>query len=205
MSSTNSILAAAGLAAIAAFSQAVAAQDQTVPAAGGDIVSAIDAPSRATARLRLFGQNGITVRFYENSACFGGQARETQVSGGVGDTFSSFFGSVKNSSVGMRETPNTVAIKHRDGPFSKAYFREYAIGAGRPLTVWMRYQGNPGSVFATCGAIGGTFTPEAGKDYEASLDMANGHCLAVIHEVADAADGSAQLRDVSVSPTEACR
>jgi hypothetical protein len=163
------------------------------------------APQAGTARIRVFGQNGTTVRFYEDSACFGGKAKETQVSGGVGDAFSSFIGTAKNTSIGIRDTPTTTGIKRRDGYFAKAYFREYAIKSGQPLTVWMRYQSNPGNAYAACGAIGGTFTPESDKDYEVSLDQAGGRCLAVIREVADAGDGSAQLRDVSVARTTECR
>ena len=56
---------------------------------------------RDTARLRLFGRNGVLVEFYRNSSCIGGPGEKTTVSGGVGDAFSSFLGSAKNTAIGM--------------------------------------------------------------------------------------------------------
>lgn len=162
------------------------------------------APEGGNARVRLFGQNGVTVRFYEDSACFGGHAKETQVSGGMKDAFSSFLGRVDNTSIGMPATPTTLGIKQRDGAFSKAYFKEYQLAAGRPLTVWMHFQSNPGPAYTACGAIGGTFTPAAGKDYEVTLDLADGQCLATVREIGAAADGSVQLARVQVAPAAEC-
>lgn len=208
MKFTNRALALVCLsAASTAFCGDAAAQQQA--AAPGPQHAAVanatpTAPARSTARIRLFGQNGFGVRFYENSACIGGKAKETTVSGGVGDAFSSLFGSVKNVSIGIKDTPNTLNISKRNGIASKAYFREYEVAAAQPLTVQMSFQSNPGGSYAYCNAVGGSFTPEAGKDYEASLDVEAGSCVAVIREIADAADGSVQLQKVNVAPTKEC-
>jgi hypothetical protein len=159
----------------------------------------------ATARVRLFGQNGILVHFYQNSSCVGGKGPKTTVSGGVGDAFGSFLGRAKNTSIGMPETPTTADLGKRDGYFSKAYFREYEIPGNQPMALRMAFQsggGAPGSKY--CRAFGGTFTPEAGKQYEVTLEVAPNECLAVVREIQQNASGPASLRDIPVAAARDC-
>jgi hypothetical protein len=159
----------------------------------------------ATARVRLFGQNGIMVHFYQNSSCVGGKEPKTTVSGGVGDAFGSFLGRAKNTSIGMPETPTTADLGKRDGYFSKAYFREYEIPGNQPMALRMAFQsggGAPGSKY--CRAFGGTFTPEAGKQYEVTLEVAPNECLAVVREIQQNASGPASLRDIPVAAARDC-
>lgn len=164
-----------------------------------------EAATPAPARVRLFGQNGLMVHFYQNSSCMGGKGPKTTVSGGVGDAFGSMFGRAKNTTIGMPETPTTANLGKRDGYFSKAYYREYEIPGNQPMTLRMAYQsaaGAPGSTY--CGTFGGTFTPEAGKQYEVTLEVSPKQCLAVVHEIEASAEGPASLRDVTVAPTRDC-
>lgn len=158
-------------------------------------------PIRSTSRIRFFSQNGFGVQFYENSACIGGNARETSIPG-LKEAFLSFIGTIKNARIGIRDTPTTLDIEKRNGILSKAYFREYEVAADQPLTVRMSY-GTP-SDYKYCDWIGATLVPRAGKDYEASLDVGHGLCMLVIREIVDAADGGVQLRMVPLATAKSC-
>lgn len=161
------------------------------------------AAARDTARVRLFGQNGVLVEFYQNSSCIGGKAQKTTVSGGMGDAFSSFLGRAKNTSIGMQDTPNTTNLSKRDGMMSKAYFREYEIPGNQPMTLRMHFQSGPGTGYV-CRRIGGTFTPEAGKDYEIGLSLRPGGCEAVVEEIQQDAQGAVSMKGIPVAPVVDC-
>lgn len=174
------------------------------PAASATPASTAQEAGTGKARIRLFGQNGTTVDFFQNSTCVGSSAARTRVSGGVGDTFSSFLGSVKNTSIGIKETPTTQALSQRDGFVSKAYFREYEIAAGQPLTVSMFFQSVPTGSHFKCRNLGGTFTPEAGKDYEIALKFRSDQCLASVQEIRQDEQGQVALLDVETRSTAKC-
>lgn len=178
-----------------------------------------------TARIRLFGQNAVMVKYYPNSKCAKGDS--VAVSGGLGDAFSSFLGTVKSQSIGIPETPNTKNMAARDGVLSKAYFREYEIVAGQPMTIAMGFreaQAAPPAVLPVsaasgdrtanmaapsgaiyCRTIATTFVPEKGKDYEAALDIrsSEGVCVQTIHEVNNT-PGGVVLTPVAVARAEIC-
>jgi hypothetical protein len=166
--------------------------------------SAPSVPSRSTTRIRLFGQNGVKVDFYQNSTCYGGSATGTSVSGGLGDAFSSFTGSAKNVRIGMADTPNTLNVEKRDGIMSKAYFREYDITPDQPLTIAMRFASNPGGAYNYCKTVAGTFTPRLGKDYEAAFDIKSDGCEAVITELQEGSAGAIKLQDVDAARSKMC-
>lgn len=190
-----------------------------LPAVFSTAALAADPPAadKATARIRLFGQNAVMVNYYPNSKCDGGEG--VRVSGGLGDAFSSFIGTAKNQSLGMPETPNTTNLSARDGMLSKAYFREYEITAGQPLTIAMGFRearaappaAIPGATATvttravSCRTIATTFVPEPGKDYEAALDIrsSEGVCVQVINEVSATPAGVA-LTPVAVTKAPAC-
>ena len=155
------------------------------------------------ARLRVFGQNGVTIDFYENSQCVGGDGPKTRASGGMGDAFSSFIGRAKNSSIGMTATATTASLEQRDGYFSKAFFREYEVAANQPVSVDMYFKVAPGG--AGCSQFGGTFTPETSKEYEITLNVQGNRCLAVVQEIRKDEQGQAGLTDVTLMPTFQCR
>ena len=178
------------------------------------------AAEQGTSRLRLFGQNAVMVKYYPNSKCDGGDS--VTVSGGFSDAFSSFIGTAKNQSIGMPETPTTANLAARDGVMSKAYFREYEIAAGQPVTIAMGFRearAAPPAVMPTgaaatanapvgtvyCRTIVTTFVPEKGKDYEAALDIrsSEGVCVQTINEV-NSTSGSVVLAPVAVARAEAC-
>lgn len=169
---------AADLAIINPGNEAAAAGSSSV---APERVASPGAATSGSARIRLFGRNGFMVDFFENSTCLGGDAR-TSVSGSIGSAFSSFLGKPKNVSLGIKDTPNTLNMENKDSLFSKGYFREYKVVAGQPLTLKMSY-GLPRGM--SCGPIGTTFTPQAGKDYEAILDVNSSarRCTVMLKEV----------------------
>lgn len=172
--------------------------------------------SHNATRLRLFGQNGVAVRYYPNSACHGGNG--VTVSGGFGDAFSSLLGTVKNESIGIPDTPNTLNQAARNGILSKTFFREYEVVPGQPLTIAMTFMNTPNSpvkqangVTSTpssehCKTIATTFIPEQGKDYEGVLDIRRdlGLCIQSINEVKVSPHGGVELTPVDVELAEPC-
>lgn len=201
----NTTITAGLRAASLALLAACAIGNATAQEAAAGSPAAQAGASANTTRLRMFGQNGVMVDFYENSVCVGGNGPKTRVSGGVGDAFSSFLGRAKNTSIGMTETPTTSGLAKRDGIMSKAYFREYEIAANQPVTLSMHFQsaaGAPGSAY--CANLGGTFTPEAGKEYEITLDIHPGKCTAVVNEIQKNEQGPSTLIEVAIAPTQKC-
>lgn len=187
------------------------AAESNAPPAGGN------AP---TARLRMFGQNGASAVLFKGSACvksfWSGDGEK--VSGGAGSAFSSFIGTVSNTSLGIAETDTTRNLSRKDGFFSKAYFREYDIPADRPSSMRMGFQdvssfyvvkevdGVPGfrydAVSPSCrGAI--SFTPRAGEDYEAAFVWQGKTCSLSINQVTTK-EGKTELTPVSITPAPDC-
>lgn len=166
--------------------------------------TAVQSPGTTSgkARIRVFGQNGTLVEFYENSQCVGGNGPMTKVSGGLGDAFSSFFGRSKNTSIGMKETPTTQNLAKRDGLLSKIYFREYEVAANQPLALRMHFQ-DIGSR-SSCGDIGGTFKPEPGKEYEVLLDFEPKLCITKVQEILQDEQGAISLQKVALASTFKC-
>lgn len=139
-------------------------------------------------RVRLYGQNGATVTYYVNSACAGGES--VSVSGSIGDAFSSFIGTSSNKSIGMPSSPTSENLAARNGILSKAYYREYEVEPGQPITVTMRFQSNPGNTYTYCNTRAMTFIPEKGKDYEGALEITDNRCTQVINELQATSEGT---------------
>jgi hypothetical protein len=147
----------------------------------------------------MFGQIGATAVLFRGSACvkdFWSEEGE-KASGGFGSAFSSFFGSVSNTSLGIPETETSRNLSSRNGLLSKAYFREYSIPADQPSSMRLGFQDKapfyipphfgPGTfsypyVDRSChGAI--SFVPEAEKDYELAFSWQGKTCHAAVNEV----------------------
>lgn len=163
--------------------------------------AAAQAPVAGKARLRVFSQNGITIHLYQNSVCIG-KGRKITV-GGLGKTFfSSLVGRTTNTSVGMKETPNTRNLAKRDKLGSKAYFQEYEFAANEPVSVAMQFQNV--ELSAGCKLVGGTFTPAAGKEYELALDATRPQCVADVQEIAENSQGEVVMKAADTAPTTDC-
>lgn len=167
-----------------------------------------------TARIRMFGQNGASAVLFRDSACVKSfwSSEGEKVSGGLGNAFSSFAGTVSNTSLGIPETDTTRNLDQKNGLLSKAYYREYEIPAGKPTSMRMgfrdvssfyvsngiRYE----SVSPSCsGAI--TFTPEAGKDYEAGFAWEGRVCTLSVNQVL-VKDDKTELVPVTISVAPDC-
>lgn len=171
------------------------AQDSAPPA-----VAAAQAPVAGKARLRVFGQNGVNIDLYQNSVCIGKGTKTTV--GGLRNAFSSLFGRTTNTSIGMRETPNTRNMAKRDRLGSKAYFQEFELAANEPVSVAMHFQSV--GLSAGCKLVGGTFMPVAGKEYELAMDVTRTQCVAVVQEIAENSQGEVVMQDADTVRTTEC-
>ena len=134
---------------------------------------------KETARIRLYGLNGVSVKFCADSNCYD-RGKSVTVSGGAGDAFKSFFGRVKNTSIGMTATPCSANPKLCSMLLSKAYFREYEIPSNKPMVIQMSYQTTGGWY---CREITISFKPETGKEYESMFKIKDGKCYIVLNEI----------------------
>jgi hypothetical protein len=151
------------------------------------------------ARIRLFGQAAVDLSFYPDAACYGGKRVKVSGSG-----FGGLFGSKKNISLGMPETPNVTNLKERDGNlFAKAFYREYSVAAGKPLTVVGSSFESTGRTSISCGEVGGYFVPEDGKDYDVVFNHYSGTCKVVVTEI-DATAAPVKVWPVGLSPLLKC-
>lgn len=142
------------------------------------------------ARLRVYGQNQKPTL-----VAFGG--KQMNAGSSFGDAFSSLMGTVKSTSLGMPATETSRSIANRNGLLSRAFFREIAVPAGQPVRVKSTFLGlsnrleTPTRTEIThqrsCQSDWVTFTPQAGKDYEAIVPN-SASCGVEIFEVG--ADGS---------------
>lgn len=177
--------------------------------------------SANTSRLRMFGQNGASAVLFRGSACvkdFWSEDGE-KASGGLGSAFSSFLGSVSNTSLGMPETEISRNLSSRDGLLSKAYFREYLIPADQPSSMRLGFRDvsvfdlpaprdpitrriwQPNVSRGCHGAI--SFVPGAGKDYEVAFTWQDSSCHASVNEVVRKGD-AVELIPVPVSVAPDC-
>ncbi len=186
----------------------------TVPEAAGAPAAPAEPATSSISRLRLFGQNGATAFLYRDSSCIRGMFSDgvEKASGGMGSAFSSFVGTVSNTSLGIAETETSKNLSRKDGMLSKAYYREYEIPADKPSSLRLgfrdvspfyvvngvRYE----TVSPSCsGDI--TFTPRAGADYEAAFSWEGKRCSVSINQVI-AKEGKTELVPVPVTRAPGC-
>ena len=147
------------------------------------------AVSDVTAKIRVL--HGVGVTMYPGKTCYGRSA------GGVSLASGGFSFLVANKKVGMPVTEDT--------PWS---YHEYVIPANEPLTLAMYlYSSTPGAVTVTqtCGPVGATFTPEAGKHYDTNMLFQSGRCSVQVRELTETSPGKATAQIKPISPAYACR
>jgi hypothetical protein len=150
------------------------------------------------ARVRFFGQAAIAIKFFKNQSCYGGrgiQASKTNLG--------AMFGNSKSISLGMPETPTVASLQSRDGILFSAFFREYAVRADEPLTIHIAYAETTGRMGYSCKPYGAVFTPEAGQDYEVTVDVGNGLCEFQIKRI-EVKDTAVQLLPVLHREAQKC-
>jgi hypothetical protein len=127
------------------------------------------------ARIRVFKEAAVTL--YPGEFCYGSNSPAAiQATEGKTSTFS------LNKKVGM---PVTL-----DMP---ADYNEYVIEAGKPLTVMLKLEAVRDGVKASCGPLGATFYPQAGRNYDVTMGYA-GNCFAQIRELLEISPGKAEAR-----------
>lgn len=150
------------------------------------------------ARVRFFGQAVIGLTFYKNQTCYAGKGVSASRSGLGG-----VFGSKKNISIGIPETPNVVNLKARDGILASAFYREYSVNAAEPLAIHASYHEDTGRTGYTCKSFGGVLTPEDGKDYEVTVEIDSQSCRLSVTRI-DLNESALQLTPVELSDGGKC-
>jgi hypothetical protein len=155
--------------------------------------STVSTPAPGMARIRVF--HGTAVHLYPNKTCYARHDKNRIRASMGGYSFLA-----KNKKRGMPVTD--------DLPWS---YHEFEIRANEPLTVEMVYSHDSSHTGAgqvitqtrSCGPVGYTFVPEAGKDYDAFLSSRDGRCMAHLRELLAVGGGSAKAIPKLLSPTAA--
>ncbi|OHX13206.1 hypothetical protein [Chromobacterium sphagni] len=130
-----------------------------------------EAAEPAPARIRVFMQNSVIVGLYPNRSCYPPKLRSGNlVRAGAGNPFRSLFGSVSNKSIGMPESLNTRQLSQRSRLGSTAYYQEFPLMPGQAVTFSASLNAVNGP---HCDTQAASFTPQAGADYEAMLNVAD--------------------------------
>lgn len=138
-----------------------------------------------TARIRVF--QGAAITLFPGEYCYGSNNPQAiRASDGVPSMFSFY------TKIGMPLTDDT----------PRAY-TEYFIQAGLPVTVMLQWHAEKNGVQASCGPIGSTFYPQAGKNYDVTMGY-TGNCFVRIRELYETAPGRAAASPVPASPSFAC-
>lgn len=134
------------------------------------------------ARLRLFGMNGAGVVYYPQTECIPDQGG-VRVSGSLGQAFKSFTGGVSSVSIGM--PPSRNSGNPQSGVVSQGYFVERVVAANEPMVVRVGFSSGPAApgVRTWSCAVGGTFSPEAGRDYELVGSVEGNFCRIALNEL----------------------
>jgi hypothetical protein len=138
-----------------------------------------------SARVRVYQEADITL--YPGEYCFGADGPDTIKAASAGF---SIFGT--NHRVGMPVTD--------DIPGS---YNEYLIPAGKPVSVMLQWEAEKDGVKASCGPLGSTFYPQAGRDYDITIGY-SGNCFVQIRELYLVAPGKAAAKLTPSGPSFAC-
>lgn len=151
------------------------------------------------ARMRFFGQAVTRMQFNAGQSCFTNRGAVSVSKSGFGGAF----GNKDNIVIGMPSTPNAVNLKQRDGILARAFYREYEVKAGEPVTVLSSYTETTGVMSYSCKQIASTFIPENQQDYEISLDLTQNGCQLTINKIVPS-NGTIQLLPVAASSASKC-
>ena len=133
--------------------------------------------SQSQARIRLYGQNGKPSYAYTNVDCESNpKGTKIGVGGSLGDAFGSLVGASSSQSMGIPETEISKNVGKMNGLASRAFFREFAIPAGKPVNAQTFYIGLTNTRHTethtviqhegSCSSNMASFVPQAGHDYE---------------------------------------
>nr|WP_314484493.1 hypothetical protein [uncultured Kingella sp.] len=133
--------------------------------------------SQSQARIRLYGQNGKPSYAYTGIDCdTNRKGTKIGVGGSLGDAFGSLVGASSSQSMGIPETEISKNVGKMNGLASRAFFREFAVEAGKPVNAQTFYIGLTNTLHTethtitqyegSCSSNIASFIPQAGHDYE---------------------------------------
>jgi hypothetical protein len=126
------------------------------------------------ARIRVFGNNGFYMHFYE-----GKERKEIAVSGGLSQGFGALFWASSDVSIGMPESHRS---KNKQGfGFGREFYAEYVVKAGESIVFTMG-RGAAGQQFY-CRQKIISFTPSSGRDYDVYLYVTKNECNPTVEEI----------------------
>lgn len=137
------------------------------------------------ARVRVYQEAEITL--YPGEYCYGSDSTDAIKAATEGF---SVFGTRQR--VGMPVTDDIPGA-----------YNEYLIPAGRPVAVMLQLSAEKNGVRASCGPLGSTFFPQAGRDYDITIGF-SGNCFVQIRELYLVAPGKAAARHAPTGPSYAC-
>lgn len=150
--------------------------------------SAISAESQTAnniARIRVFREAIVTL--YPGEYCYGSNSSSAiQASNGEASFFS------LNKKVGMPVTSDMPSA-----------YNEFEIETGKPFTVMLTLDAVRDGVKASCGPVGSTFYPQAGRNYDLTMGYA-GNCFAQLRELYEISPGIAEARLLPAGASFAC-
>ncbi|WP_338522488.1 hypothetical protein NUH87_20655 [Pseudomonas batumici] len=123
-----------------------------------------------SARIRLFGNNGLPVAIKPGQDCASTEEPVLAYGYTVADKLNSTLGRHTNQSIGMP------ASWRSDHPNYGESYSEFVIPAGKPSVILMKMEA--GEVF--CLPSARVLVPQAGQDYEAYLTRKDGMCSGTV-------------------------
>lgn len=140
----------------------------------------------STAKIRVFQQ--ADAMLYPGEFCYGSSSSKAIHASATGF---SIFGISKRVDMPVTE----------DIPGA---YNEYVIQAGQPLTVMLHWSQDKSGVKSSCGPLGSTFFPQAGKNYDVAILRSADNCLIQVRELYEISPGKAVASMTPVSPSYAC-
>lgn len=144
------------------------------------------------ARIRLYGQNG---RYTEMEVKQNGKTEKVNVGGGWGQSFGSMLYLKGNESLGMPDSETSKKPSQFNNFGSSTFFKEFVIPAGAEITLKSEIV-TPDNTYTdyakgikytqlgySCSGKKLTFTPQAGKDYEALPAASTAQCNLTLVEL----------------------
>ncbi|WP_265533287.1 hypothetical protein [Pseudomonas saponiphila] len=126
-----------------------------------------------TARIRLFGNNGLPAAIKPGQDCMSKQEPVYAYGYSLADKVNSTLGQHTRRSVGMPASWRSEHLSYGES------YAEFVIPAGKPSVVLMKMVAGQ----AFCLPPANVFEPQPGKDYEAYLHRQSGTCMGVIRQL----------------------
>ncbi|MGE4399429.1 MAG: hypothetical protein AB7D29_07900 [Campylobacterales bacterium] len=169
----------------------------TLSGCASKVVDVVSYDSNTSARMRIFGMNGIATYVYTGlDRCdISRSSNVIKASGGIKDSLKSLLLSRDSHSIGI---PSSDRVKNpHHGILSNEFYNEYVIPANKLTTVKASFNSGPGSVVSYCDTISRTFFAEPGRDYEAFLTVKGGYCMLTVQAVENTGETNQNIKNIT--------